>query len=88
MLQIIVANPEAYAFDDGTIRYAEELKKYDLVSIRHRPDYYRFRVESTGALDAYLIVSHAIDVLINKTNAATAQQQSMRARGDDDQAGD
>lgn len=86
-VQVLVANPEAHAFDDEVLLYAEELAKHDLVTVRHRPDYFRFVVESTGALDAALVVVQALDVLINKAAQVAATRPNMAARGDDDERG-
>jgi DNA-directed RNA polymerase II subunit RPB3 len=64
--QVEVLNPEAYAFDKEPETKAQDMGFPDLVWIRHRPDTFIFKVESTGALHAYNIVLLALDVLTTK----------------------
>lgn len=59
-------NAEAYAFDKEPEIKAQDMGLPDLVSIRHRPDQFIFKIESTGALHAYNIVLLALDILSTK----------------------
>lgn len=65
-LQVEVVNPEAYAFDNEPETFAQDLGFPDLIKIRHKPDVFIFKIESTGALHAYNIVTQALDVLSTK----------------------
>ena len=67
-VQVEIADEEQYMFDNDPILKAEELGKPSIVSIRYRPDYFIFKVESTGCLNAYNIVVSAIDILMEKLN--------------------
>jgi DNA-directed RNA polymerase II subunit RPB3 len=66
LLQVEVINAEAYAFDDEPLIMAADMGFPDLVSMRPRPNYFVFKVESTGALYAYNIVMQAFDLLLSK----------------------
>jgi len=65
-VQVEVLNPEAYAFDKEPEIKAQDMGFPDLISIRHRPDQFIFKIESTGALHAYNIVLLALDILSTK----------------------
>jgi DNA-directed RNA polymerase II subunit RPB3 len=65
-LQVEVINPEAYAFDMEPETKAQDMGFPDLVSVRHQPNTFIFKVESTGALRAYNVVCSALDVLASK----------------------
>lgn len=65
-------------FDNDPLLKAQELGKPDLVSIRFRPDYFIFRVESTGCLHAYNIVTAALDILVDKLNKVKCDDDALR----------
>ena len=68
LVQVEVANPEAYAFDKEPEIKAQDMGFPDLISIRHKPNTFIFKIESTGALHAYNIVCSALDLLSTKLN--------------------
>jgi len=76
--QVEIADEEAYMFDNDPLLKAQELGKPDLVSIRFRPDYFIFRVESTGCLHAYNIVTAALDILVDKLNKVKCDDDALR----------
>jgi DNA-directed RNA polymerase II subunit RPB3 len=59
-LQVTVAEPEAYAFDEEVIKKAAELGKPGLVDIKQRQDTFIFRVEGTGVLPVRCVTTYVI----------------------------
>lgn len=48
--QVLVVEPEAYAFDEEVLNKAVALGKPGLVDIKQRQDQFIFRIEGTGVL--------------------------------------
>jgi DNA-directed RNA polymerase II subunit RPB3 len=74
--RVLVADPEAYAYDGEVLAKAEELGKPGCVEIVAQQDRFVFRVEGTGALPAAAVVASALDVLKRKL---AALQRDVRA---------
>ncbi|XP_050211639.1 DNA-directed RNA polymerases II, IV and V subunit 3-like [Mercurialis annua] len=83
--QVIVADPEAYTYDDEVIKKAESMGKPGLISIRAKEDSFIFTVESTGAVKASQLVLNAIEILKTKLDAVRLSEDT---EGADDQFGE
>ncbi|KAF8404965.1 hypothetical protein HHK36_009860 [Tetracentron sinense] len=78
--QVVVVDPEAYAYDDEVIKKAEAMGKPGLVEIYAREDSFIFTVESTGAIKASQLVINAIEVLKQKLDAVRLSEDTLEAR--------
>ncbi|XP_058215666.1 DNA-directed RNA polymerases II, IV and V subunit 3-like [Rhododendron vialii] len=77
--QVVVVDPEAYAYDDEVIKKAEAMGKPGLVEIYAKEDSFIFTVESTGAIKASQLVSNAIDILKQKLDAVRLSEDTVEA---------
>ncbi|XP_028759304.1 DNA-directed RNA polymerases II, IV and V subunit 3-like [Neltuma alba] len=75
--QVMVADPEAYTYDDEVIKKAEAMGKPGLVEINARQDSFIFAVESTGAIKASQLLLNAIDVLRQKLDAVRLSDDNV-----------
>lgn len=83
--QVVVADAEAYTYDDEVLKKAEAMGKPGLVEIYAKEDSFIFTVESTGAIKASQLVLNAIDVLKQKLDAVRLSEDTVEA---DDQFGE
>ncbi|KAL6347947.1 hypothetical protein AAG906_037676 [Vitis piasezkii] len=83
--QVVVADAEAYTYDDEVLKKAEAMGKPGLVEIYAKEDSFIFTVESTGAVKASQLVLNAIDVLKQKLDAVRLSEDTVEA---DDQFGE
>jgi hypothetical protein len=65
-VQVEVQNAEAYAFDDEPLIKAADMGFPDLLTMKPMRNKFVFKVESTGALHAYNIVSLGFQILLDK----------------------
>lgn len=77
--QVVVVDPEAYAYDDEVIKKAEAMGKPGLVEIYRKEDSFIFTVESTGAVKAYQLVLNAIEILKQKLDAVRLPEDTVDA---------
>ncbi|XP_054776616.1 DNA-directed RNA polymerases II, IV and V subunit 3-like [Prosopis cineraria] len=75
--QVMVADPEAYTYDDEVIKKAEAMGKPGLVEINARQDSFIFTVESTGAIKASQLLLNAIEVLKQKLDAVRLSDDNV-----------
>lgn len=85
LFQVVVADAEAYTYDDEVLKKAEAMGKPGLVEIYAKEDSFIFTVESTGAIKASQLVLNAIDVLKQKLDAVRLSEDTVEA---DDQFGE
>ncbi|CAM8935334.1 hypothetical protein QQ045_015312 [Rhodiola kirilowii] len=83
--QVVIVDPEAYAYDDEVIKKAEAMGKPGLVEIYAKEDSFIFTVESTGAVKASQLVLNAIEILKQKLDAVRLSEDTVEA---DDQFGE
>ncbi|RVW61463.1 putative ribonuclease H protein [Vitis vinifera] len=75
-LRVVVADAEAYTYDDEVLKKAEAMGKPGLVEIYAKEDSFIFTVESTGAIKASQLVLNAIDVLKQKLDAVRLSEDT------------
>ncbi|XP_042479260.1 DNA-directed RNA polymerases II, IV and V subunit 3-like [Macadamia integrifolia] len=83
--QVVVIDPEAYAYDDEVIKKAEAMGKPGMIEIYAKEDSFLFTVESTGAIKASQLFINAIEVFKQKLDAARLSGDTEEA---DDQFGE
>uniref|UniRef100_A0A7N0TVK7 DNA-directed RNA polymerase RpoA/D/Rpb3-type domain-containing protein n=1 Tax=Kalanchoe fedtschenkoi TaxID=63787 RepID=A0A7N0TVK7_KALFE len=83
--QVLIVDPEAYAYDEEVIKKAEAMGKPGLVEIYAKEDSFIFTVESTGAIKASQLLLNAIEILKQKLDAVRLSEDTVEA---DDQFGE
>ncbi|KAJ7556165.1 hypothetical protein O6H91_05G072000 [Diphasiastrum complanatum] len=83
--QVVVVDPEAYAYDEEVIKKADAMGKPGLVEIISREDSFIFTVESTGAIKAADMFLNAINILRQKLDGVRLSFDTQEA---DDQFGE
>ncbi|GAX73205.1 hypothetical protein CEUSTIGMA_g658.t1 [Chlamydomonas eustigma] len=76
--RVEIEDPEKYRFDGECLLKAEEMGHPGIVDIVQKQDEFIFRVESTGALTAEVIVRYAIEIIIEKINSLSASVHEIQ----------
>ncbi|XP_024006150.1 DNA-directed RNA polymerases II, IV and V subunit 3-like [Eutrema salsugineum] len=82
---VVVADPEAYTYDEEVIKKAEAMGKPGLIEIHPKDDSFIFTVETTGSVKASQLVLNSIDILKQKLDAVRLSDDTVEA---DDQFGE